>query len=229
MIPIHSRIKSFSKKAENKELITHSLIALIIRVGGAAAAFIMNIIIARYIGAAEAGYFFLAISITTVIASVGRIGADQTVLRFVSLHGELNEWSKIHALMKKLLAWTYLPLLGLTFLGCVFSKQISVYLFQKPDLQWPLFWTMLAMPFFAGYNVLGMALQGRRKVTLSVTTLKIITPILLIIFCFIISPGDASIASFYYTIASVLNLVVAYYWWRKNVPPAESPDNYDSA
>src|SRR5438045_3035100 len=88
---------------------------------------------------------------------------------------------------------------------------------------------MLAMPFFAGYNVLGMALQGRRKVTLSVTTLKIITPILLIIFCFIISPGDASIASFYYTIASVLNLVVAYYWWRKNVPPAESPDNYDSA
>lgn len=226
--PVYNKIKSFNKKEENKELVKHSLLALIIRIGGAGAAFLMNIIISRYLGASQAGYFFLAISITTIIASVGRIGADQTVLRFVSLHGEYNEWQKVHGLMKKLLAWTYLPLIALTIILCAFAKPISVYFFNKPELQWPLFWMSLSMPFFAGYNVLGMALQGRRKVTLSVTTLKILTPVFLIAFAFILSPNNASAASMYYAAACFINLIAAYYWWRKNVPKATSIEEYDS-
>jgi O-antigen/teichoic acid export membrane protein len=229
MISIYSKLKAIGKKEENKELLLHSLFALIVRIGGAIASFLMNIVIARYLGAAEAGYFFLAVTITTLVASIGRIGADQTVLRFVSLHSEYLEWDKVHALMKKLLSWTYLPLIGLAALGCIFSKQISLYFFNKPELQMPLFWTCLSMPFFAGYNVLGMALQGRKKVILSVTALKILTPLFLIIIAFGFSPKNASYASIYYTIACIANLFFAYYWWNKNVPKASTFESYDSS
>ena len=216
----YKKLKDLGKKEENKELFIHSLTALIVRLGGAGAAFFMNVVIARYLGATEAGYFFLAVSITTVLASIGRIGADQTILKYVGIHSAMSEWSEMHGMMRKMMSWTYIPLLIITALVCVFSKQISVYGFHKAQLQWPLFWASLSMPFFAGYNVHGMALQGLKKVFFSVTVLKILTPVFLIIMALILSPRDSSYASIYYTTACFLNLVLGYFWWHKYAPPA---------
>ncbi|MGI8951202.1 MAG: lipopolysaccharide biosynthesis protein [Chitinophagaceae bacterium] len=228
-VPLYSKFKSFGKNEENKELIKHSLLALIIRVGGAGAAFIMNIIIARYLGASEAGYFFLAVSITTLVAGIGRIGADQTILRFVSIHSEKKEWGEVNAVMKKMLSWTYLPLIGLTALICIFSQPISIYIFHKEELRWPLFFTALAMPFFAGYNVYGMALQGRRRVVESVTVLKILTPVFFIIFVLIFAPKNSANASVYYAAACIFNLIAGLFWWNKNIKKTKEKKDFDSA
>lgn len=227
--PIYTRLRSLGKKEENKELIIHSLIALIVRIAGAGVAFLMNVVIARYLGASEAGYFFLAISITYVLASIARIGADQTILRFVSVHSAMSEWAHVHAVMKKMMSWTYIPLFILTTLVCLFARPISIYFFHKEELQWPLFWTSLSMPFFAGYNIHGMALQGRKKVLLSVTSLKILTPVFVISFVFVSPPVNASYVSIYYAIACLLNLFVGYYWWSRNVPAAKEKIEFDSS
>lgn len=215
MPAIINKLRKLGKKEENKELIRHSFIALFLRVGGAGIAFLMNVVVGRSLGASEAGYFFLAVSITTLIASIGRVGADQTVLRFISIHAAKNEWPEVNAVLKKMLSWTYLPLIFFTTIICLFAGPISVYIFNKPELQWPLFWTAIVMPFFAGYNVLGMALQGLRKVGYSVTVLKILTPLFLILFMFVWHPKNAEYTSIYYGIACVINLAFGYYWWRK--------------
>ncbi len=225
---ILNKFKKFGKKEENKELLRHSFIALFLRVGGAGIAFLMNVVVARYLGASQAGYFFLAVSITTLVASIGRVGADQTVLRFVSIHAAKNEWPEVHAVMKKMMSWTYLPLLFFTAIICIFAAPISTYIFHKPDLQWPLFWTAIVMPFFAGYNVLGMALQGLRKVGFSVIVLKILTPIFLIALVFVFHPKDATYTSIYYAIACILNLIFGYYWWHKSSTKATISKNYDT-
>lgn len=225
---ILKKIKSFQKKESNKELINDSFLSLIIRLLGSGAAFLMNVIIARYIGAEEAGFFFLSISVTTILASVGRIGSDQTVLRFVSIHSENKEWELVHAIVKKMMSWTYLPLIAISFLLCLFAKPLSVYLFHKEALTDSIFWTGVAMPFFAAYNLLGMALQGRRKVALSVSVIKIITPLFLILFILVFNPAKSSTASFYYAIACIINLLAAYWLWYKNVPQVQNIPNYNS-
>lgn len=228
MRAIIAKLKKLGKKEENKELIVHSFIALFLRVGGAGISFLMNVVVARYLGASEAGYFFLAISITTLVASIGRIGADQTVMRFVSIHASKEEWPEVNAVMRKMLSWTYLPLLFLSAIFCFFAGPISVNIFHKPDLEWPLFWTSLAMPFFAGYNVLGMALQAIRKVGPSVTVLKIITPLFLILFIFIQHTQDSVFASIFYGIACFINLACGYLWWQKYTPKKVKKVSYDS-
>lgn len=227
--PVYTRLKALGKKEENKELIIHSITALILRIGGAGAAFLMNVAVARYLGASEAGYFFLAVSVTSVLAAIGRVGADQTVLRFVGMHSAMGEWEEVHAVIKKIMSWTYIPLFVLTVLVCVFAKPISIYFFHKEEMQWTLFWTSLSMPFFAGYNVHGMALQGRKKVFLSITTLKILTPVFLICLVFLFSPKDSSDVSIYYTVACLVNLFAGYYWWNRSVPPAKEKIEFDSA
>src|SRR5438105_7903991 len=109
MIAIITRLQSLSKKEENKELLKHSFISILVRMGGAAAAFFMTVIVARYLGAEESGYFFLAITTITLLATIGRVGADQTVLRYVSVYSEKQEWNKVHAVMSKIMLWSWLP------------------------------------------------------------------------------------------------------------------------
>jgi len=228
MLNIYKKFKKLGEKEENKELIRHSLLAVIVRIGAAGAAFAMNVIVARYLGARQAGYFFLAVSITTVVASIGRVGADQTVLRFVSIHAGRKEWSGVHAVMKKMMSWTYIPLIAFSVLLCVFSKQISVYCFHKEELRWPLFWTSIAVPLFAAYNVQGMALQAIKKVVYSVTVLKILTPAFLIIVTLIFPPTSSSQISIYYLIACIANLLIGYLWWFRSIPKAEHTVEYDT-
>jgi O-antigen/teichoic acid export membrane protein len=229
MVSIIAKLKSLGKKEENKEVVKHSFISLLVRIGGAVAAFFMNVVAARYLGAEQAGYFFLAVTITILFATIGRIGADQTVMRFVSVLGSNNEWNKVHAVLRKIKLWSWLPLSLLTIIVCVFSKQISTYFFHKPEMQWSLFWASLSMPFFAAYNIHGMALQGRKKVLLSVTSLKVLTPVFLILFAFAFPPKNSAIISAYYLMACIINLGLAYFWWTKNVPGATIKENFDSS
>lgn len=227
MIKIPSKVRSKFQGTENKELVKHSAISLLVRIGGAVAAFVMNIVVARYAGAEQAGYFFLAITITTLIATVGRIGADQTVLKFVSLLSAKQEWDKVHGIIRKITTWTFWPLSVLALLLCLFARPIAVYAFHKPQLQWPLFWTAIAMPFLGMYNIHGMALQGIRKVILSVTNLKVLTPIFVVCFILVFFP-DASFLGIYYLGATVLNFLVGHYWWKKNIPASVKQVPFDS-
>jgi len=226
---LYSRITSLHKNKDNKELVLDSLVALIVRVGAAAATTVMTIVITRHLGASQSGYFFLAVTVTTLLVTIGRIGSDQTVLRFVSVHSALEEWGKVHGLVSKMALWTVVPLSIIAAIVCIFSKQISVLCFHKPDFQWSLFWAAISMPAFALCNVYSMGLQGRKKVFLSVTALKILTPLFLIVLILIYPPKDSATASIFYVIACLLNLVFAYYWWIKNVPSFKGKVHFDSA
>ncbi len=217
-ISLLKKLFQYPKNKSTKELINHSLVALIIRTFGAGAAFIMSIVVSRYLGAEGAGYLFLGITVSTLIATLGRVGADLTVLKYISIHASKNEWPMIAAVLKILLQWTYIPTLILSSLICCLSKPIAIHVFNKPEFQWPLFWTSLSIPFFAGYNVYGMALQAIKKILLSVSGLRVLTPIFLILFFLTLTPKDANSSSFYYFLATVLNFIINIYWWKKSTP-----------
>lgn len=225
---LYSKIQSLKKNKDNKELVFDSLIALSVRVGAAVATFFMNFVIARQLAPGETGYFIQMVAVTTILVTVGRVSSDQTILRFVSIHSALEEWNKIHSLVAKMARWTVIPLSIFAAVVCVFAKPICISIFHKPDFQWPLFWGAISMPFFALCNVYSMGLQGRRKVFLSVTALKILTPLFVIILVLIYPPKDSAVASMIYIAACVLNLVFAYYWWIRNVPRATEKYVFDS-
>jgi O-antigen/teichoic acid export membrane protein len=226
---IIKRLKNFNRKKDNKELVRHSFVALIMRIAGAIIAFAMNVVVARLLGAEESGYFFLAVTFATLLATVGRVGADQTVLRFVSIYGSENKWNTVHAVMRKIMSWSVVPLLAITAIVCMSSELIANYFFHKPALAKPLFFTALSMPLFAAYNVYGMALQARKKVLFSVAALKVLTPFFLILIIFIWRPETSMQTAVYYLVSCGLNLLFAFYWWKKMVPAASEKETFDSA
>lgn len=224
---VYKRIASFSKKEENRELVKHSMLALIVRVSGAGVAFLMNVVIARYLGSKEAGYFFLAFTVSVMLATIGRVGADQTVLRFVSIYGKQKEWDKVHGVINTLMKWGLMVTGAMAIIICIFSKPIAQYFFHKAEFQQSLIWTAISMPFYACFNLYGMALQGRRKVVLSVTVLRTLSPLILVILALIFAPSQGTSASILYLISCVVATGISYYWWHRNTPAAKA--NIDSS
>lgn len=223
-------VKKFKKgysKEENKELIIHSLFSFATRILGGVASFAMNVVVARYLKIEQSGYIFLAIAVTTLVATLSRVGADVTVLRFVGLHSARKEWGHVNTIMQTILKWSYIPVVSVTILVCIFSKQIAIYCFHKEAFQWPLFYTALSMPFFAGYNIYSYALQGIKKVILSVSGLRILTPLFVIILFFLFKPGKSSTAGIYYFIATVFNFGLCYLSWKLTTPPEKGHAEVD--
>ncbi|MBS1746337.1 MAG: flippase [Bacteroidetes bacterium] len=214
----YNKFLAFTKKEENKELLVHSMIALIVRIAGAGSTFLMNVIIARHLGVKESGYFFLAVTIAIIVGTIGRVGADQSVLRFISIYSKEKDWEKVHGVINTLMKWGVWVTSITAIVICIFAGFISTYFFHKPEMKYPLIWIALSVPFFACYNLFGMALQGLRKVFLSVTVLKIIAPIALIILVFVWNPTESTTASMLFFFSSIIAALISFYWWRKDIP-----------
>ncbi len=209
------KFAAFKSRPENRELILHSIIAIVVRGGGAAISFVMTVVVVRYLGAREAGFFFLATTAVTLLGTIGRMGADNLVLRFVSIHNETKDWGKMRAIVSFAMRNVFLVTSALALIICVLSGPIAHFVFSKDELRLPLLIVAISIPFFAAYNVYAMALQAIRKVLLSITVMKIISPVVLVVFVFLLMPHSSDSVAIFYTISAVITAVLGSCSWRK--------------
>jgi O-antigen/teichoic acid export membrane protein len=217
----HIRGKIKSNEA-NKELLVNSSVAFIIRIGGAIASFLMNVVIARYLGLTDSGNFFLALAIITIAATIVRMGADNAVIRFIGIHAPKKEWTQVRGVIQKVMYLVAAVACSVSVLLCLNVNFIAIHAFNKPNLSGPLLWMSASIPFYAVYTIYGMALQGLKKVLFSVTLQNISVPLLLIIFVFIFSPGNGADLSKLYFFASVLTFIISYCVWKFFVPAGKA-------
>lgn len=60
----------------------------------------LNVVLGRALGADGAGIYFLALTTTTIAATIGRVGLDSSVIRFVSALAAANKWAEVRALFR---------------------------------------------------------------------------------------------------------------------------------
>ena len=65
------------------EIVRHTFWALVLLVGTTAIQFLFDVLLSREFGAHGAGTFYLALSVTMVLALLGRLGMDRAVVRFI--------------------------------------------------------------------------------------------------------------------------------------------------
>jgi O-antigen/teichoic acid export membrane protein len=68
----------------DRELVRASFPVLAVRVSAAAASFLLAVIVARLLGARDAGVFYLVVSIALIGAAVGQLGLGDTLMRFIA-------------------------------------------------------------------------------------------------------------------------------------------------
>lgn len=67
-----------------QEVLRGTGIAFVLKGVGAGLSFLLNVMIARYLGAEGAGIYFMAFTLSTIAVAIGRMGLDNTILRFIA-------------------------------------------------------------------------------------------------------------------------------------------------
>lgn len=138
----------------------------LVKVCAAGGTFLFDLFIARYLGAKEAGYFFLSQAIIVILASLVRQGFDNAIVRYTASYRAQNQLSWIGS-------FSGLVLLRVAFVGLVISlalfvlaKPISIYLFNKPELTATLTIFSLVLLPLTITQIIGYFFQGHKKIVL---------------------------------------------------------------
>ncbi len=211
-----------------REMLIGSIIGLGIKVLAAISIFVMNIAVARTLGAAEAGLFFLGFTLATMAAAIGRVGLDQTIVRFVAAQKATNSIGMLHGVYRKSIIWVSLASTGLAYLGWININWLIKHLFDQPGFEPVLRSFLLAIPLIALYTMQAQALQGLRKIAKSMITLNVMVPAALLLMMLLSPVTSATTLVGYFNIACLLTLGIGAVLWIQSAPLKTSKESFPS-
>lgn len=213
---IKRKLASMRSDHHLSEVMRGASSAFMIRVLGTILGFAVSVIIARMLGADGSGVYYLALSVATIAATIGRVGFDNTVVRFVALHASVQEWDavkQVYGVAMKVVAAASLFLSAFLFLG---AGWISNNWFNKPYMEIPLTLAAVSiLPLSLGMiqaeSLRGLkfipASQWIKTVFSSLMTLLILYPLVKI------WGANGAVAAF--SIATVFTGLAAWALWRR--------------
>jgi O-antigen/teichoic acid export membrane protein len=130
------------------------------RVAGAGAAFILNIALARVLDIASAGYFFVSLSLVTIVYALARLGLGYSTYRFTAEICAKNEQSLL-----KDLSFTVLSIVAATSLlsfalVSALAQDISTNLFKSPEMYRCLQIMAISIPLYCIGSIASEVLKG---------------------------------------------------------------------
>lgn len=206
------------------EVLSGAALAFVLRGFGAGLAFVLNVMIARLLGAEGAGLYFMALSVTMFLSVVARMGLDNTILRFISLNASRGDWGQVKGVQS--LGWKLAgsASLGFALLCFLLAPQISIYVFNEPNLTDPLRWMSLGIFTFSVMSLMSESLKGLKRIQNSMMVSGVLYPAfaLTLIWPLVALMGVAG-ASFSYVLSTGLAAVLGAVFWRKAISQHDSP------
>ncbi|MEH6649446.1 MAG: oligosaccharide flippase family protein [Motiliproteus sp.] len=210
---IIGRWQSVSK--DNRELLLQSCLAFSIRIVGALAGFIFTVVLARVLGIENSGYYFLGLTVISILAAVARFGLDQTVLRYTGTAFSDHNWLQIRDVLKKASVLASVGSLFLSVLLWVLAEWLAESIFQKPAMKSVLQNMAPGIFGLALFTLVSMSLQGTRRVLSSVFTVNIAANIVMIVTLLWLGTSTANVAAQIYSVACFLAFAVGLaLWWN---------------
>lgn len=153
------------KRALDNEVIKKSALAFSIKVLGALSGFLLNVVIARYLGAEEAGYFFLAQAIVLILSVTVRQGLDNALVRYIAGYQVLQQFDKVSGIYRLALS-RVIPITVISaLLLFVFSHWLANTVFEKPHLEPILNIGALVIFPMALTQLHSFCFQGQKRIT----------------------------------------------------------------
>ncbi len=209
------------RRLVQSELFRSSLSAFVVRGLGAISAFIMSLVVARFMPVAESGLFFLGLTVVTVLAAVGLLGLNQSLLRFIGAHHADSDWPAINAVAATALRWSGAFLALLSVALYLTAPWIAEHIFKKPAFG------LVLIGFAPGVFLLGLTmlvahqLQAIRRTTQSIVILSIAIPLGTAFGLLGLGLDTAVAAAILFTVLAAVALALGSIWWRQARPTAE--------
>lgn len=173
--------------------------------------FFLTLVISLYLNKADAGIFFLLLSIVTVLSFVLTFGREYLLLRKVAL---LNTSLSL----KENFYYIFSQIKHFIFLGSLFSILFFIFTFFSleifsGELNEYLRIFIFSVPALSGIVLVSFGIQGQQKISLSIIFSRILCPLILILAIVIGTLDTLSELSLYFVLISwavFLASLVAY-------------------
>jgi O-antigen/teichoic acid export membrane protein len=216
---INKIIVEYRADTHINELIKGAFLAFVLKVGGAALSFGLNVAIARMLGPEGAGQYFLAMAVATICSVIARVGLDNTLLRFIA---EKNTNKDLKGVQEIYLAGMYLAMV-ISLLTTIFLFASSAWLgekiFKNKELIEPLRWMSLTIIPFTLLNLHSESLKGLKRLKQAMLLQNIgVALVAVILLAPLVSYAAVNGAVMAYLFGTVIVAIFAVYIWKKIIP-----------
>ena len=155
------------------DLLRGASIAGILKAFGAILAFGLSVVLGRVLGAEAAGVFFLAFTIATIAATIGRVGLDSAVLRLVAAGASSDSWGEVRTVYRTTLAIGTICSIAVATILYLAADFFAASVFSDPALATPIrIMAVAVIPLSLGV-LISRALQGLSRIRDSVLVFTI--------------------------------------------------------
>lgn len=138
------KIREIFNNEDYKEILHKGFSFLTLRVGGLLLGYVFTILIARQFGASVVGLISLSFTLIMCVSIFGRLGIDVNLIRFFSNEHNKDDSGLFFKVLLK--AFVFSSLLALVLY--TFKEQVSLTIFNKPQLEPYILWSALTIPFW---------------------------------------------------------------------------------
>lgn len=209
-----------------REVIKGASLALIFRVLGAVLAFVLNLVLARVLGAAGSGVYFLAFMFISIGSVVGRIGLDNVMLKQIARSSVDEKWDWVASVYGRGMLIS-LIISSLIFLALFYSAEfISIQLLHTPDLVSPLRIMSFAIIPLSLVLLHAESLTGLKKVAHSQFIQGVIIPAVGLPTLLLLAPiRGLEGAAMSYLLSACFALLISVFIWKKLVYAVDDISN----
>jgi O-antigen/teichoic acid export membrane protein len=196
-----------------REVARGTVTALTLKTLGLGLSLSYNLILARKVGSAGAGLYFLAATMAAFATVCGRLGLDNALLRLIAAHAVVEDWPALRGVYARamMLALGASTLVGGAML--VMGSWLANSVFSKPLLTEPFRLMAISVVPVSLLLLHSEALKGLKKVFASQVIPGVILPGTALVILGVLGGWGVRGAAWSYVLAASFTAFVAVYWW----------------
>lgn len=173
-------IKSVFKRFVFTGIFFDTLMGLTVKVAGAIAAIVLNVLVTRSLGASEAGLYYLCFALVMFLSTVGSLGLEAPFVRFISI--EVSKRSGNSSLQVFRIGLVTAVSLSSVIAAAIifFHTSSAVFLIGTDEYSRDIWFIYLAIPAIASYTLCANALKGMGQIPQAILLLNLSVPTIMV-------------------------------------------------
>jgi O-antigen/teichoic acid export membrane protein len=202
-----------------QEVVRGASIAFVLKILAAGLGFTFNVVLARLLGAEGAGLYFLALTVTSIAALVGRVGLDNALVRFTAANAAIEDWVAVKGLYIKGIKFALVSSSLVALIVVLAASSLSNVLFSQPELTSLIRWMAIAIVPVSLYTLYAHLLKGLKRILDAISVLSIWLPVFSLMGTIVMAPYWGVLGAIWaYILATVTTLAIGYRLWHKATP-----------
>lgn len=202
-----------------QEVVRGAMTAFTIKIVAAGVGFASNIVLARCLGAEGAGLYFLVLTVVTIAAVFGRMGLNNTILRFASANVSQGNWESVKGVYTKGIGFSVGASGLMGILMVVFAPVVAQRVFNNPELTGLIRWMSLAVIPLSISALYAQLLRAVDNIRDAMMVLSAWVPLFFTVGTIALAPRFGTRGAVWaYILATVLTTLIGMWVWRRETP-----------